>query len=552
MKILIVDDDRTARAFFRKELRAGGYTLLEATDGFEALHVIHEEDVELVLLDIEMPDMDGYQVCTWLRSEQFSHRFNQKKTGLLPIIFVTSDHSMESRLKGFRAGATDFVTKDFKPGELLGTVNRLLKPKNLLEGMTALIVDDSRMVRSMVTNMLQEQGISVLQAENGKKGYELLESNINNIDMVITDLEMPVMKGDEFCYKIRKELGLKDLPVIFLTAIPDRSVLINLFNAGANDYLVKPFVKEELIARLKVTKELLQSLGDEVAERKRVQMNLAKSEELARAHIKAAGKVDLANTVLHNVSNVLNSVNVSCAQIDAFLGTSRLSQCLLALRLLEKHRDDLPTFLSENPKGKQLPDYFKAVCEILEQEHHQLNEEVQEMRKKVHLMKDIVDTQQRNAAKDNGPIDLELGELIDDAIKVNQSLVKAFKVEMDHQYDPGILVRVNRIEFTHVLINLIKNGIEAMKPSSERKLTFFAYKADKGKIALDMSDTGEGIDPENMSRMFQRGFTTKEGGHGFGLPYCKESMRDMDGDILVRSDGPGQGATFTLIMPGEL
>ena len=120
MKILIVDDDRTARAFFRKELRAGGYTLLEATDGFEALHVIHEEDVELVLLDIEMPDMDGYQVCTWLRSEQFSHRFNQKKTGLLPIIFVTSDHSMESRLKGFRAGATDFVTKDFKPGELLG------------------------------------------------------------------------------------------------------------------------------------------------------------------------------------------------------------------------------------------------------------------------------------------------------------------------------------------------------------------------------------------------------------------------------------------------
>ncbi len=548
MKVLIVDDDRTARAFFRRELLSGGYDIVEASDGFEAIHVIHEQDIDLVLLDIEMPDMDGYQVCTWLRSEQFSHRFNQKKTGLLPIIFVTSDHTLESRLKGFRAGATDFVTKDFKAGELLETIDRLLRPRNVLEGLTALVVDDSKMVRNMVTGMLKEQGISVFEAVNGQQGYEILKENADQVDMVITDLEMPIMKGDELCFKIRKDLGLKDLPVIFLTAIPDRNVLINLFNAGANDYLVKPFVKEELIARLKVTKELLQTLGDEVAERKRVMADLNKTKEVAMQHVKAAGRVDLANSVLHNVGNVLNSVNVSCAQIDNFLASSRLSQCLLALRLLEKNRDNLPEFLTSDPKGKQLPDYFRLVSNILEEEHQQLNEEVKEMRKKMQLMKDLVDAQQNASRSSTRIATTFLGGLVDESLKVNRALIDSFHVYLDVDYDQEIQVKVLQVEFTHVLINIIKNGIEAMGDSSDRVLKIRAN-IQGSMLHLSVSDCGHGISEENMEKMFTRGFTTKESGHGFGLPFCLESMRDMGGDLRVSSEGMGKGATFTLVIP---
>ena len=549
MKILIVDDDKTSRAFFRRELHKGGYQLVEATDGFEAIHMIHDDNIELVLLDIEMPDMDGYQVCTWLRSEQFSQRFSQKKTGLLPIIFVTSDTSLESRLKGFRAGATDFVTKDFKPGELLSVVNRLLKPQNVLEGLTALVVDDSRMVRDMVKGMLVEQGMTVIEAENGKKGYELLLENIQRIDMVITDLEMPEMKGDEFCFRIRHDLGLKDLPVIFLTAIPDRSVLINLFKAGANDYLVKPFVKEELIARLKVTKELLKTLGEEKEERKKAIQDLEKSKRMANAQLQAAGKVEFANTILHNVSNVLNSVNISCAQIDNFLGDSKLSQLLLALRLFEKNRDQLGMFLNEDPKGRQLPDYFRLVSGVLEEEHQQLVEEVKEMRKKIRLMKEIVDTQQAHAREDAGLAYYEIEELIEEAVKINGALIDAYRVEIRKDYHPEQRVRAGRIEITHVLINLVKNGIEAMAKAEHPTLVFHGEIGKDGKYHLDISDNGCGIAPEHMAKMFSHGFTTKETGHGFGLAYCERSMKEMGGDIEVHSDGLDQGTTFTLTIP---
>lgn len=549
MRILIVDDDRTSRAFFRRELGAGGYEILEATDGFEAIHVIHDQEIDLVLLDIEMPDMDGYQVCSWLRSEQFSHRFNQKKSGLLPIIFVTSDHTLESRLKGFRAGATDFVTKDFKAGELLDIVNRILKPKNVLEGLSALVVDDSQMVREMVSGMLKEQGMTVFMATNGAEGYAVLLEHVCEIDMVITDLEMPVMKGDELCYKIRKEMGLKDLPVIFLTAIPDRGVLINLFKAGANDYLIKPFVKEELIARLKVTKELLQSLGDEVAARKRVLKDLEKSKALAKAHLQAAGKVEFANTVLHNVSNVLNSVNVSCAQVDNFLSGSRLGQLLIALRLLDKHKDDLADFLTNNSKGKQLPNYFRLVSDILEEEYRQLVEEVKEMHKKIGLMKEIVDTQQKHAVSDRGLGVYSLETIIDESLKVNAALISSFEVEVTKDFDPEENVYIHQVEFTHILINLFKNAVEAMREVSPRRLTISGEHNDSGRYILEISDSGCGIDPQHMARMFSHGFTTKEGGHGFGLPFCERSIHEMGGDIEVRSDGLGKGTTFVLTMP---
>lgn len=106
MKILVVDDDKTSRRIYRREFRDGNYEIIEASDGFEAIHVVHAQNIDLVVLDIEMPDMNGYQVCTWLRSEQFSEHHLSKDVNLLPIIFVTSDESLESRLKGFRAGAT--------------------------------------------------------------------------------------------------------------------------------------------------------------------------------------------------------------------------------------------------------------------------------------------------------------------------------------------------------------------------------------------------------------------------------------------------------------
>jgi len=551
MKILVVDDDRTSRAFFRRELSGGGYDIVEASDGFEAIHVIHDQAIDLVLLDIEMPDMDGYQVCSWLRSEQFSQRINQRGTGLLPIVFVTSSESLESRLKGFRAGATDFVTKSFKPGSLLKLVNKILRPENPLEGLTALVVDDSKLVRDMVIEMLREQGMTVLQAVDGQQGYELLLERLEEIDMVLTDLEMPALKGDELCFKIRNELGLKDMPVIFLTAVPDREVLIDLFKAGANDYLIKPFVKEELIARLRVIQELFQNLDEEVRERKRMQKELARTRAQTHGQVDVASRMELADTVLHNVNNVLNSVSVSCGQINTFLQESRLSQLLLAVDLVVKNKDDLPRFFTEQEKGKRLPEYFGLVGTMLQDEQQQIHEEVQELQKKIRLMQDIVEAQQRSTRRDGDRVDCDLTQLLESAVLINDPLVRKYGVRVVRDLEDELRIHVREVGFTHVLINLIKNAVEAMADSPERVLTLHSNAREDGMVCLSIMDTGTGILTHHLEQIFQRGFTTKNDGHGFGLPYCGDLVREMGGEIKAESKGIDRGATFTLTIPGS-
>lgn len=547
MKLLVVDDDRTSRKVYQREFRGGAYEILEASDGFEAIHMIHHQEIDLVVLDIEMPDMDGYQVCSWLRSEQFSRRFS-KNDSLLPIIFVTSDESLESRLKGFRAGATEFVTKSFRPGELLKIVDRILKPQNVLAGLTALVIDDSALVRNMVRAMLLEQGMNVIEAEDGKEGYERLEANLDRVDMVITDLEMPEMKGDELCYRIRKNLGLKELPVIFLTAIPDRGVLINLFKAGANDYLVKPFVKEELIARLRVTRELLKNYGDEVAERKRMHHEVQRSRQLAEQSMDAAGKVEFTTAVLHNVNNVLNSVAVSGAQAERLVGNSRLSQLLMALRLIDKNRDRLTSFFNEDPKGMQLPEYFRIVSGLLETEHHQLIEELGELNKKVVLMKEIIEIQQKTALQERRRVVRSLSELVEEAIKINMAMIEKYQIVLERELSPELEVEIEEVEFVHVLINLIKNAIEAMSATPERVLRISSgVVADQ--VRLSLADSGQGVAPHHLQQMFKTGFTTKVNGHGFGLSYCARTIKRMSGRLEATSAGEGQGACFSLYLP---
>jgi two-component system cell cycle response regulator len=159
---------------------------------------------------------------------------------------------MEDRKRGFELGAADFISKPFPEGSILSAVNKVLKPAQLVQGMTALVVDDSGVARHIVTEYLRREGLHVLQAEDGQQALEILRRPAGEIDMVITDLNMPRMDGCQLARSIRGELDLPDLPVIFLTASADESELLEVFRAGATDHLVKPFAKEELLARIRV------------------------------------------------------------------------------------------------------------------------------------------------------------------------------------------------------------------------------------------------------------------------------------------------------------
>jgi len=251
-KILVVDDSAMMRRMIRRELESGGYTVFEAEDGIAALARAVELLPDLITLDVGMPRLDGFTTSKKLAGDNYTRRFTHVPNSRIPIIFVTANDSLEGRQQGFELGAVDFVAKPFVEGDVRKAVDQIFTPKSDLNGFSALVVDDNSVARTITSDLLRRAGLDVVTCENGAEACAVFSDPDKKIDLLVTDLVMPVMDGRHLCRKVRGEFGLADLPVIFLTAVDDQPLLISLFDAGATDYLVKPFVKEELLARIGV------------------------------------------------------------------------------------------------------------------------------------------------------------------------------------------------------------------------------------------------------------------------------------------------------------
>ncbi len=252
-RILVVDDSQTIRMQIREELEQEGYDIVEAKNGLEALiFAASPTPPDLITLDIEMPKMNGFDTCRKLRDSHYSRFFSKSEDHRVPVIFITGNDTIEDRNKGFDLGAVDFITKPFQKGEVLRAVNKILNLPTTQIGIKALVADDNIVARKIASLCLSREGIQVYEAENGEQAYDIIRNLGQQLDIIITDLIMPHMDGMQLCRKIRKDLGKQDIPIIVLTAMSDLSEILDVFKAGASDYLVKPFSKEELLARISV------------------------------------------------------------------------------------------------------------------------------------------------------------------------------------------------------------------------------------------------------------------------------------------------------------
>ena len=249
MKIIVADDSEMMRKIISKELASLDYEVVEAESGKDAIDkLLLNDDVALMTLDWEMPGMSGFETLKKIRYENFSDSFNND----VPVIFVTGNDNLSDRLKGFEVGATEFIVKSAIKEELTLKVRRILEPDNEFKGTHALVVDDSKLSQKVIKNLLVSKGVKVTVADDGKEASRLIRDNIDKIDFVITDLVMKRMDGYELCKYIRRNLGLTSIPIIVLSAVSERSMLIDLFKVGITDYLMKPFIKEEFLARVKI------------------------------------------------------------------------------------------------------------------------------------------------------------------------------------------------------------------------------------------------------------------------------------------------------------
>jgi signal transduction histidine kinase len=265
-----------------------------------------------------------------------------------------------------------------------------------------------------------------------------------------------------------------------------------------------------------------------------------------------AGMSEVATGVLHNVGNVLNSVNVSAALVADHLADFNIENIARAACLMNEHSSDLADFLTNDPKGRQLPGYLAQVALHLSGERELLMKEIHFVRTKIDHIKEIVATQQ-NYGKVCGLTEpVPVKDLLEDALRFHASELEQHQVKIKREYDPGLSeIVVDKHKALQILLNLVSNAKHACLESGPKlkQVTIRATRA-AGWVRVAMIDNGVGIPAANLNKIFNHGFTTrKKSGHGFGLHSCALAAREMGGSLVARSDGPGTGATFTLELP---
>ncbi|UVM40638.1 HAMP domain-containing histidine kinase [Pseudomonas sp. B21-017] len=267
-----------------------------------------------------------------------------------------------------------------------------------------------------------------------------------------------------------------------------------------------------------------------------------------------AGMAEIATNVLHNVGNVLNSVNVSAELITRKLSTSKTLGLGKAVNMINEHAEDLGQFMTHDEKGKLLPLYFNQLVDSIATEQSSIVDELAQLTKSIDHIKDIVATQQAYAGAARLVEPLNVVDLFEDALRMNSGALSRHHVTVikDYQATPTIIGDKHRLLL--ILINLISNAKYAMSRVSDhqRRMTLGVRIIDNATLRFSVEDQGEGIAAENLARIFNHGFTTRKEGHGFGLHSCALAAVEMNGHLRVHSDGPGQGAIFTLEIPLEM
>jgi len=290
-------------------------------------------------------------------------------------------------------------------------------------------------------------------------------------------------------------------------------------------------------------------INTDIAARKQSEDALAEMNSRLRDVSRQAGMAEVATSVLHNVGNVLNSVNVTSNCLAESLRRSKASNLSKVAEMLHEHADDLAAFFTSDAKGKQLPGYLGKLATHLVVEQEAALTELAQLQQNVEHIKQIVGMQQ-NLAKVSGTREsLAAAELLEEALKMESSVLGRSDLVIRREFDDVARVTVEKHKVLQILVNLLGNAGQACRQTGVKRLTL-RLKQRGDRVIIDVIDNGDGIPAENLTRIFGHGFTTKATGHGFGLHSAALAAKEMGGSLSVHSDGLGLGATFTLELLG--
>lgn len=263
--ILLIDDDLVTRKIITKNLVKSGYDVIETDKASAAMKLLNENNIDLVLCDIVMDDMDGFEFCNIVRQEE--------KYKALPFIFVSSKDSAEDRAKAMSLGADDYITKPVDADSLLLKVQSLLKRVEIYrqfsvrqriradfndEQYKVLILDDDPVIRKVLSHTLEKKGMECVIAENANDAVE--KAKQTKPDLILSDLMMPDISGFEFRKMLLKDPVLSEIPFVFLTSVEEESSIIEGYDLDIKDFISK--AQNPVVIGIKV-KNILDTINKE-------------------------------------------------------------------------------------------------------------------------------------------------------------------------------------------------------------------------------------------------------------------------------------------------
>ena len=296
-----------------------------------------------------------------------------------------------------------------------------------------------------------------------------------------------------------------------------------------------------------------QSLVVEIAERKKAESEREVLHRRLQDASRQIGMAEVAASVLHNVGNVLNSVNVSVGMIHKTLERTPVGKFGRIGQMVQDHANDLSAYLAQDEKGKQIPSYIIKLAEQVNTNFTGINKELDALDSNIEHIRRII-TAQQGLAKPQVLLEpIQLTDVIEQALAINRDSLEKGGIAVVREFAELPATMCDRHQVLQIMVNLINNGIHVMKamPGRSHRLTVTIgyHPASRERAQIQVRDTGIGVKPENFKRLFTQGFTTREGGQGLGLHSSFLAAKLLGGTLSAASEGEGQGATFTLDLP---
>jgi len=524
-KILIIDDDRVSLEKLRAILAGEGYQVLTASDGEEGLRITRQERPDLIILDVLLPRLDGFQFCEILKKDPLLKD--------IPIMMLTGVYiTQEDIERGLQLGAERYIlkadayaAKPFARADLVREVKALLgeevpaKPPQEV----VLVIDDDRLIRELAKRSLEMEGYRVVTAADGEEGLAVAEQE--GPILLLLDIQLPKMSGLDVLSEVRK--GHPDVAVVMMTAYGSEEIAVEAMRRGADDYLIKPFKPWGLAAVVK----------ENIEKARLRQLNRQLIAQLRESNIRLMGKhraLEAQNRELQQAYAQLKQLNAMKDNLITMIVHDLRSPLGVILAALEVLDEDLGDKLS--------PEQRSILWGALSAGQQQLT-----------MINNLLEIQKLEAGK--MPLDLqkvEVAEVVQACLAPMEPRIEGKGLELTVSIPDDLPpVRADKNVLARVLGNLLDNAIK-FTPSGGR-ITISAEPRED-EVLISVADTGPGIPRERQARVFEKFEQLREPqagrptGVGLGLAFCKLAVEAHGGRIWVESE-EGKGSRFSFTMP---